>query len=727
MIDSVSNNPNSNLGKRRSIFIIISIGFGFIALLLALKLAPWFYAINTHVRLYLSAPAETKISICWDEEQTQCLPFVPYSTTENKIAQPGKVADMWLSELPPRPEYSISIQFDSDVYKAVFHELELDSSKVLLFGYTPGIGINNLRLGMNQFDLQGVSYTLINGSNYFGSKIGGQLTLIRKIIPGPSIEPRGEMTTMLVWGLLISVYLLLAIPMYLLPHVIMHLESRNNSGYLPKYSWWMYVLAGAALVLMPLLVKNSGVILNEYDPMGYLYLVQSGEWFSDARLPGYPLFLGSALRFFRYILGHYSLSGVIFLQAVILAFSVTICTWTLRRWISPYIAIIFVFLCLFSPAQVHWARWILRESLFASLVLLGVTAAIAHFTSGKPVSYLCLFVFAIICGLSFLVRENGLLLPVALFPVLIPEIIKRLLGSDTLWKRAQSIFLITTPYLIPIVIIGIIYAAFSSYNYEHYGYFQVGIHQTSHSSLIKAIYPANSDARSLLNPGSTVSEEAKLYHGWPLYSSYILARDQVPRLDPIYVSLYPSVSHVMSERGEPANSFHIASILYQIGNGMNKLVPWQADISGVLRQYKEIISLSNSHFYTFQVVDSTTLANSQKLLDQFSKNPRIQIPAKIAEPDSIVATYYKVTQGYGWYDVLYILAGLSSLYILRYENPAFLAPIAVFSANAALLLITRLVSYRYLVSLDILLILQMTLGLSCWINRYYYSKRSSKQ
>jgi hypothetical protein len=721
MIDSVINNLKSNLGKRRIIFIIISIGFGLIALLLALKLTPWFYAINTRVRLYLNAPAETKISICWDEAQIQCLPLVPYSTTRNKIAEPGEVADMWLSEFPPRPGYSVSVNFNSDVHEAIFYGLELDSSKVLLYGYTQGVGINNIRFDMNQFDMQGISRKLIDGLYYFESKTGGQLTLIRKIAPGPSFEFRNETTTILIWGLLFSIYLLLAVPICLLPHVILNLESLNNSGDLPKYSWWIYLLGSVAIVVMPLLVVSSGVIFTEHDPMGYLYLALGGGWFNDARLPGYPLFLGLALRVFQY-----SLSGVIFLQAIILAFSVTICIWTLRKRISPYIAIIFVFLCLFSPAQVQWARWILRESLFASLVLLGVTAAIAHFTSRKPVSKIWFIVFIAICGLSFLVRENGLLLPLALLPALVPKVIKRFLGFGTIWERARSILLMATPYVSPIVIIGIIYVAFSSYNYEHYGYFQVGIHQTSHTFLIKAIYPANSDARSLFNPGSVVSEEAKFYHGWPLYSSYILARDQVPGLDPNYVSLYPSVSRVMSERGEPANSFHIASILNQIGRGMNNLVPWEAGMSGVLRQYKEIISLNNSSSYPFQVLDPSTLSHTQELLDNLPIEVKIKLVEKVAEPDSILATYYRVTQGYGWYGLLFIFAGLSSLYILRYENPVFLAPMTVFTANSVLLLITRLVSYRYLVSLDILLILQIALGLSCWMNRNYYSKRISK-
>ena len=77
---------------------------------------------------------------------------------------------------------------------------------------------------------------------------------------------------------------------------------------------------------MLLLVVDSGVILNEYDPLNYLYLATSGGLFSDTRLPGYPLFLSLGLWMF-----HNNLNGVIFLQASILAASVIVCIGALRK------------------------------------------------------------------------------------------------------------------------------------------------------------------------------------------------------------------------------------------------------------------------------------------------------------------------------------------------------------------------------------------------------------
>jgi hypothetical protein len=255
----------------------------------------------------------------------------------------------------------------------------------------------------------------------------------------------------------------------------------------------------------------------------------------------------------------------------------------------------------------------------------------------------------------------------------------------------------------------------------NYGYFQIGIHQTSHSLLARAIYPGNGDARSLLDPGSSVSEEAKPYHGSHLYRSFILARDQTPKLDPVYIALYPLVMQQMSERGYPPNTFHLASILNEIGRGMNSLVYWKADLSGLLREYAEIISLQNTGLYPLQVKEPYTTASEREWLSQLPI--KVNLEEKSIESDSILADYYKVTQRYDWYSLLFVLALLSSIYILKYEDPVFLAPVAVFIANCAFLIITRLVTYRYLVNLDVLLILQIILGLSTWMNKNYYSKR----
>ena len=375
----------------------------------------------------------------------------------------------------------------------------------------------------------------------------------------------------------------------------------------------------------------------------------------------------------------------------------------------------------FAPAQIHWARWILRESLFTSLLLLGVTAAIAHFTSSDQLSKIWLYIFAAICGYAFLVRENGILLSVALFPVLVPEVIKRLLSSGTVLERVRSVVSLSIRYSSPVVIVGIIYIIFCTYNYLHYGYFQIGIHQTSHSFLARAIYPGNSDARGLLYPGPAASEEAKPYYGPHLYNSFILARDQTPQLDPVYIALYPSVMQRMSEHGYPSNTFHLASILNAIGRSMNSLVPRKADLSGLLREYAEIISLNNTGSYPLQVGAPYTTASEQELLSQLPV--KVKVEEKSIESDSILANYYKFTQQYDWYSFLFVLALLSSIYILKYADPVFLAPIAIFMANCAFLIITRLVTYRYVVNLDVLLILQIILGLSAWMNKNYYVKR----
>ena len=273
-----------------------------------------------------------------------------------------------------------------------------------------------------------------------------------------------------------------------------------------------------------------------------------------------------------------------------------------------------------------------------------------------------------------------------------------------------------------------IYLGFSYYNYHRYGYFQVGIHQTSHAFLARTIFTANSDARSLINPTKEVSDEAKNYHGLSLYNAYILARDQNPELDPVYVALYPSVQQVMTENGEPANPFHIAEILNEIGKGMYSQISWQSNISGFLRQYREVITLNNpKSFYPLTVVNSSVITHVQQIIAQWLQNVHITIDEVSHDENSPLVSYYRLTQNYPWYGGLIIVALLSCLYIAKYEAPIFLAPAAVFIANSILLLATRLVSFRYLVSLDVLLIMQLVLGFSMWINRRFPSTKSTAQ
>lgn len=692
--------------KRNNIFIAVGTGFAIITLFLAFQLAPWFYASDTRVRLYLDAPAETEIDICWDEKQIECLPLVPFSEASNTLAKSGEVASVWLGDLPPRPEYHISLVYKSGFYGATFHELELNSS--LSFGNLPGAGVGNIQASADQFISREISVKLINGVYSIESNTGGKLTLAKEIKPVLSDTGIIGRTTVKVWMLLFSIFLLFVIPLSLLPRAVENLGSAIKNTHLANYPWWVYLLCHVAAGFMLFLVVNSTVLLNAADPLGYLLLAKGGGWFNVYRLPGYPLFLGLAL----WLSGN-SLNGVILFQALLLVISTMLCLWILRRWLNPFAAVLLVILCVISPAQVAWASWILRESLFASLVLLGITALIAHFTSRKPFSEIWLVIYAIICAVAFLVRENGILLPLAMLPFLVVEVIKRFMSPVKIWERLRSIFFLFAHYSIPVLAVGLVYVGFSDYNYLHYGYFQVDETQTSHHFLGRTLFSGNFDSRSLLYPYTSISEEAKACLGWPIYSSFILTKDQSPSTDFIHATLYGSVNQVLGARGLAYNTFHSASILDEIGKNSNSLVPWQADVASILRQYRMLMSSVGG--YSLFPDDPATLAQKRNILSQYLPNS-LFLEEKSSNPGDIITGYYNISQSYNWYGILYFLALLSSLYILWYKNPVFLAPIAFFLANDFLLLINRqAINPRYSESLDVLLILQIALGLSFWM------------
>jgi hypothetical protein len=690
------------------IFMAAVIATAIISFFLAFGLAPWFHAINTRVRLSMEAPAETVVDICWDERQAECLPLVPYSQASSRLAKSGEIASVWLSELPPRPDYRISLVFRSRVDEAAFHTLELDSSNILLYGYIPNTGVNKVMAGADQFEFSGVTHPSSDGVSYLTTDAGGKLLLNTAVRPGVSEADNFTITFVTVWILLLLIISVITVLLFFLPRIAENRGSAIQKAQSANYPWWVYVLWCVAIGFMLFLVANSPVLLNPYDPMNYLHLATSGKWFSDTRLPGYPLFLGITLW-----LSGFHLNGVVLFQAGLLAISTGLCAWTLRRWLHPVAAGLFVFLCVLSPAQVHYARWILRESLFASLVLLGMAALIAHFTSRKPFDRLWLGLYALICLVAFLVRENGILFLVALLPVLLAEIIKQLKSPGNMGLRLRSVFKLLVRYSLPFLAIGSVYGLFAGYNYFRYGYFQLELLQTSHHFLSRTLFTANFDARSLLVPTASMSKGAQTYLGPSIYRAYIIGRDRSPALDPMYESFFPSITQAKSERGLPANIFQTATILDEIGLSSIQYLPWQANLAGLLRQFSELFSLNSGTFF-LGLDDPAALADKKTWLGQVS--PIIQYDARPLDPGGLISGYYNLTQAYNGYGVLVILALLCSAYILRCEDPLFLAPITFFVMNAFFLILSSYVYRRFFVVLDILLILQIALGLSLWLN-----------
>jgi hypothetical protein len=707
--------------RRTQILIVVGVVIAALSFVLAVKLTPWFYAINVRVRLYMDAPASTSVVICWDQKKTQCLPLVPYSSINQRIAQANEIADVWLSELPPRPTYSISLQFKSDVAHANFHRLELNSSNIFLQGYGKenGAGVNNLELDLNKFESVGVSVAT-GASSTFDAKANSFLVYKKDVQSGPS-SSHNLSTTLLIWVLLLSLYLLIVLPISLLPDAIQNLDSINRPISLQPYSWPIYAGCVALAVVMVLMVLESGVLVYLYDPLSYILLATRDGWFNVSRLPGYPFFLGFAL----FITG-YSLDRVILVQAVILAFSVVFCLWTLRKWISPYLALPFVFFSLFSPAQIFFARYIVRECLFASLVLLGVTAVIKHFTSPRPNSTRWLIFFTILCAAAFLVRENGIILPFALLPVLILETLKRWFSSGTVGMRISSVLSFLPQYALPFVGVAVVYGGFATHNYLTYGYFQIEEQQTSHGFLSRAMSPSNFDARGLLKPASSVDSEAKEYLGWQFYSSYILSRDLRPGDDQTYAAFYPALIQLMSQRHVPPSKFtpfDQASLLNEIGKNVDAFVSKRAVLCGILRQYIRVLYPVGHQFPLDAFSD---LPGMDELRKQLPAKITMRVQEKPTEIHTVLAMYYRFTQRYPWYELLFVLALISSIYILKCEHALFLAPITVYLANCALVLYSRMVDARVFMNIDALLVLQIVLGFSLWWYRNSNAKARIK-
>jgi hypothetical protein len=708
--------------KRFYIFLGVSLVVAGITLWFAFELAPWLYAMNARIELHLQAPADTKINICWDKTQIECLPLVPYLSAEQRIADTNEVADVWLSELPTRPEYTLSLLFKSKskITKGIFQDLEVNSQRILVWGYIPNIGVQDIKLRPDEFSATGVTYTIRDGLYYFEGGQGSHLTATREIKPGPPGLNHAT-TTLPIWGILFSAYLLLALPLYFLPFAVQNRQDATRNLSLRDYPRWLYILCGAAIISFLLLVIYSPAMFNMSDQIVYLNIALRQAWLLyPARPPGYYMFVA-----FLFWLSDNQLEAVLVAQAIILASSAVLCIWALRRWLHPLVVIPLICGILFSPSQMSWVRAILRESIFASLILLGVTAVIAHFTTpSKLEARIWLVVFAVVCALALFVRENGIILPGILLPALLPDALKRLNSSDLIWKRLQSIFLLFIRYSVPVACTGIVYLGMSCYNYLNYGYFQFTLHVTSHHFLWQEISPANFDARGLLEADDSMTEEAKTYLGQRLYRSFVIANTS-PGLDRIYTSLLPIVNQITVQKGQPVNFFHAASILDQIGKNVYKWVPLKADLIGMIRQYGDVlVSNPGNGRYALVSDDPAGFATKRELLDSVVKminykGTPIKYQGKPLEPNSIISQYYRITDAYGWYRALFVLALLFSVYLLRYHDPVLLVPITFFIANALLMVMLRGVLPRFIEDLDVLLVLQVGLGLSCWIYRHF--------
>lgn len=682
------------------------------ALLLAQLLAPWLYAINVHVKLHLSAPSETKLEVCWDKSRSQCLPLVPYLSAQDRIANAGETADLWLSELPARPSYTISLNLESSITGGVFQDLELDSWPTMLWGYIPGAGVQNTKIGLDQMGLRGIAYSLDAGVVSITGDVGDRLMVTRDISPGPSSSAGRPITVWLLWGLLFSAFLLIAIPIWLLPFAVQNADLSLADARPLHYSWWLLVICGLAVPIMLLLVMNSPVMFGG-DSMFYLPMAIRGDWLNPARPPGYWIFLAGALH-----LSGDNLAFVVLLQAIVTCLSAAICVWALRTRLHPLVAVLVFVGVLFSPAQLRWALFIMRDSLFAALVLVAVAALTAHVAAESRQSQrIWLVVFSIACALALLVRENGVVLPMALLPVVLPQAIKRLTSPGKLAHRVLSLWSYSARYLAAVLPAVAVFLGFCSYHYLRYGSFQFTMYAKSHRSLWSEMATASFDSRSLLEPGPSMDAESESYLGPQLYRSYIAGRQQRPTVDQIIAALWPALHGMMSERGVAINWFRSASILDEIGRSAKTLLSHKADLVGVLRQYMQFlfVSSSDSGAYSIQPDDPAGLAVKQQMLAQLER--KITYAGSALGADDGLGGYFHVPERYDLYLPLLYVALLAGWLTLRYDHPVFAVPLALFLSNAALMIILRTETSRYIESLDVLLILQIGLAISRWIDR----------
>lgn len=711
--------------KLFGIFILLTLIICIFTLPIALSLAPWFYAANTSVQLKLNAPLDTEMELCWDQAQQECLPLVPNPGSNSQEAS------VWLTELPPRPVYHLTLIFRSPVEKAALQGLILQPQPFAtgLLGATDiGASYQVTQLTPDVVTSQIEVNRQDDGWHLTGSE-GGQLLLNEEIIPGPGRYLLWS-TVAFLWSALVGTWLLIGgvcLPLFRRDKqaiAISTLGKATNN----KILWLAF---GIATTFHLFIVINSPVQFNQYDPIDYIRhantLLEHGEYTSISRLPGYPVLL--AICFWLWG-GH--LSTVAVLQTIMFDIAVLALALSLQHWLHPILRAIAILVAILSPVQVGYSAYILSESTFASFAIFSIAALFYHLSSRDFPAKVWLLVYAILATFAFLIRQNGVVLFAALLPIYIPKLWNLLWQPVSRQAKIKSVFLATTPYLMAGMVLVAVVFGWSTRNYFYYNYFQLSI-LTGHVPMQKLLFPGILDARGLLNIDCPIETGCSNDFGHSLYNYFIITRYQHPDWDVTFGSMRPAIDQILSSVSlTPTKQFQISQVMQAVGQNAEGLTPWPARIIGVLRAVWAAFGWRNLQgFFPIGSLDPVIYQQRQEVLhstvgDKFVYDKRGE--------SRLVSFYTKIASGYRWYLPLWLLALISGMVILWRSQPILACPLFVFMANGIFYVyLLRTAETRYIQVFDTFLIFQCVLGLSLlWnsksttINQFFQDTVSPK-
>lgn len=677
---------------------------------MALVLTPWFGAVQTNVRLYLTAPSQTDIEICWYLEQTSCLPLVPVLESSTLVGQ----AEVWIAELPPRPQYNLSVVFPNGATNVTFQDLRLGIRQDTSFVYIHSETTDEFTL----VDAQLASPPLTPGLII---NPGGELRLETTIEPLPVYSVLGAYWVT-IWVLLsgagilaLALLLLLARPNNYADH-LPHLYQPQSTA-----PWLILSVAGTSTLIL-LLIVGSTTILPGGDAIEYLIgaisFIDNGFYYSGniRRFPGYPLFLSFVIYNFGY-----SLRAIVILQGLLIGTGILALILSLRHQSFPGVFAFVAGIAILSPVQVYHSRIINTESVYTAFCLLTLACFFYHLKARGYWSYVWLLLYAIFMVTAVLIRPNGIVLAVAPLVVYIPKMIHLLFVQRETWqKKALLLIQETTPYVLVAAFLLTGPLVWSVRNYVIHDYLtpnNLGVVSSFVAQIkagsfeIESIHPSRFDIPGYDGPVT-------------LYELYILSRynSSLSWYDPwtIYRELNSIVQQVYTEEHYQTQD----QIMDEMTEASKSRSPWPMTWVSHLRVgWWATALMQEEQNYMNQGADLAfrldhPQINRQQLLNTnyyFREyvNPHVQIN------DGFRAAYSNVTE---YYSILYrisvVLATMSALYVLWRGYPALAIPFFVVFANIVLYIILLQLSNRYVLVFDVLLFCQIAIGLSLLVDHW---------
>jgi hypothetical protein len=655
--------------------------------------APWHDAAPTPVEIRMAAPGNSKIFIAWRIDRQERTALIPAAVDDK-----GQ-AEVWLGELPPRPDYDLSLCFDAPV-QGRLSEITLHNVR--------GKPIFQLKKpSLNDCFVDNLDVTASDRALSIACGDSGRLSLKRPI----SVSHRPVTTFLRTWAALAAAFLVAGIVIV----GIVRRPALERPGTVAPAArslwpiWAAFTVGGTFHVLCTACMPP---LYNAFDPLIYfekaVSILGRGTYRTDMweveidRLPGYPVFLAACFKLFGR-----DLLSVTLAQAALFAVATLCLALSLRRWLSSWLGAVLALVSLVNPMNLHSNRVIGTEGLFTSLVALSLAAFFQAIVSDPRGRRRWLTLFALVGTAAIFVRPNGIIVFVAPLFHLLRQVVAALRLPVHWRRRGASALAECVAWSWPAAVAGLALFGWSWRNYHEHQVFaptaMVGV------SLVEGRMQAGIfNAQSLTDEALRewyVRDKFALhftYNAWHFRRSvYLLVSDFGTNIAPDFLPQFEKRMIDVAERSDQRTCWQLRLVALQRTAYWGLALPNEQTYGGYSFQPE------------YEVIHNN--ANDEQGWQRFGEMQappyRGMTDGEYSKPSWALGSIGRLNQHYLRYYDLMLGAGILSGLGLLWRRPGPQAmPFLIFLANLALNCWLLNVHRRYIQTLEILLVTQTLLG-----------------